>query len=123
MFYRYIMHTMQIFTCVCRGAMIMRVPRAYGHLTSIPGSHRPWNSGWKPEFNLLTRGNLCSHVAILCWALYIIRLSIYKFIVEYIIIIIISIHEFRPGWPVSVSAVISSRSLLSGRPGRRLPFG
>jgi hypothetical protein len=39
------------------------------------------------------------------------------------IIIIISIHEFRPGWPVSVSAVISSSSLLSGRPGRRLPFG
>jgi hypothetical protein len=40
-----------------------------------------------------------------------------------LIIIIISIHEFRPGWPVSVSAVISSSSLLSGRPGRRLSFG
>jgi hypothetical protein len=40
-----------------------------------------------------------------------------------VIIIIISHHEFRPGWPVSVSAVISSSSLLSGRPGRRLPFG
>jgi hypothetical protein len=39
------------------------------------------------------------------------------------VIIIISIHEFRPGWPVSVSAVISSRSLLSGCPGRRLRFG
>jgi hypothetical protein len=38
-------------------------------------------------------------------------------------IIIIFHHEFRPGWPVSVSAVISSSSLLSGRPGRRLPFG
>lgn len=64
MFYRYIMHTMQIFTCVCRGAMVMRVSTAYGHLTSIPGSHRPRNSGWKPEFNLLTRGNLCSHMLI-----------------------------------------------------------
>jgi hypothetical protein len=30
--------------------------------------------------------------------------------------------EFRPGWPISVSAVISSSSLLSGRPGRRLPL-
>jgi hypothetical protein len=29
-------------------------------------------------------------------------------------------HEFRPRWPVSVSAVISSSSLLSGLPGRRL---
>jgi hypothetical protein len=38
-------------------------------------------------------------------------------------IIIMYHHEFRPGWPVSVSAVISSSSLLSGRPGRRLPFG
>jgi hypothetical protein len=37
--------------------------------------------------------------------------------------IIIFHHEFRPGWPVSVSAVISSSSLLSGLPGRRLPFG
>jgi hypothetical protein len=25
------------------------------------------------------------------------------------------IHEFRPGWPVSVSTVISSSSFLSGR--------
>jgi hypothetical protein len=38
-------------------------------------------------------------------------------------LIIIFHHEFRPGWPVSVSAVISSSSLLSGRPGHRLPFG
>jgi hypothetical protein len=38
-------------------------------------------------------------------------------------ITIIFHHEFRPEWPVSVSAVISSSSLLSGRPGRRLPFG
>jgi hypothetical protein len=28
--------------------------------------------------------------------------------------------RFRPGWPVSVSAVISSSSLLTGLPGRRL---
>jgi hypothetical protein len=34
-------------------------------------------------------------------------------------IIIIFHHEFRPGFPVSVSAVISSSSLLSSR---RLPF-
>jgi sorting nexin-29 len=38
-------------------------------------------------------------------------------------IIIIFHHEFRPGWPVSVLAVISSSSLLSGLPGRRLPLG
>jgi hypothetical protein len=31
-------------------------------------------------------------------------------------IIIIFHHELRPGWPVSVSAVMSSNSLLSGRP-------
>jgi hypothetical protein len=30
------------------------------------------------------------------------------------VIIIIFHHKFRPGWPVSVSAVISSSSLLSG---------
>jgi hypothetical protein len=41
---------------------------------------------------------------------------------EYHIIIILH-HEFRPGRPVSVSAVISSSSLLRGLPGRRLPFG
>jgi hypothetical protein len=40
-----------------------------------------------------------------------------------IIIIIIFHHEFRPGWPVSVSAVILSSSLLIGLPGCRLPFG
>jgi hypothetical protein len=40
-----------------------------------------------------------------------------------LIIIIIFHHKFRPGWPVLVSAVISCSSLLSGRPGRRLPFG
>jgi hypothetical protein len=40
-----------------------------------------------------------------------------------IIIIIIFHHEFRPGWPVSVSAVISSSSLLSGFPSCHLPFG
>jgi hypothetical protein len=37
--------------------------------------------------------------------------------------IIIFHQEFRPGWPVSVSAVISSSSLLRGLPGRRVPFG
>jgi hypothetical protein len=42
-------------------------------------------------------------------------------VVAYLVIIIIFHHELRPGWPVSVSAVISSSSLLSGRPGRRLP--
>jgi len=31
------------------------------------------------------------------------------------VIIIIFHHEFRPGWPVSVSAVMSSNSVLSGR--------
>jgi hypothetical protein len=41
--------------------------------------------------------------------------SLQKTVDSNIIIIIISIHEFRPGWPVSVSAVISSRSVLSGR--------
>jgi hypothetical protein len=44
-------------------------------------------------------------------------------ITQNIIIIITIFHlEFRPRWPVSVSAVMSSNSLLSGRPGR-LPFG
>jgi hypothetical protein len=38
-------------------------------------------------------------------------------------IIIIFHHEFSPGWPVSVSAVISSSSLLRGLPVCRLPFG
>jgi hypothetical protein len=38
-------------------------------------------------------------------------------------IIILFHHKFRPGWPVSVSAFLSSNSLLSGCPGRRLPFG
>jgi hypothetical protein len=47
----------------------------------------------------------------------------YTLLLEKIIIIIIFHHEFRPGWPVSVSAVISSSSLLSGLPGHRLPFG
>jgi hypothetical protein len=37
--------------------------------------------------------------------------------------IIIFHQEFRPGWPVSVSALISSNSLLGGRPGRPFPFG
>jgi uncharacterized membrane protein len=47
-----------------------------------------------------------------------------KIILNIIIInIIIFHHEFRPGWPVPVSALISSSSLLSGLPGRRLPFG
>jgi hypothetical protein len=32
-----------------------------------------------------------------------------------VFIIIIFHHEFRPGWPVSVSAVVSSSSLLSGK--------
>jgi hypothetical protein len=36
----------------------------------------------------------------------------------FIIIIIIFHHEFRPRWPVSVSAFTSSSSLFSGLPGR-----
>jgi hypothetical protein len=40
----------------------------------------------------------------------------------HIIIIIIFHHEFRPGWPVSVSAVVSSSSFLSGHPDHCLPF-
>jgi hypothetical protein len=32
------------------------------------------------------------------------------------IIIIIFHHEFGPGWPVLVSAIMSSNSLLHGRP-------
>jgi hypothetical protein len=39
------------------------------------------------------------------------------------IIIIIFHHEFKLGWPVSVSAFTSSSSLFSGRPGHRFPFG
>jgi hypothetical protein len=50
-------------------------------------------------------------------------IRVIQLIIVIIIIIIIFHHEFRPGWPVSVAAVISSSSLLSGRPGRRLPFG
>jgi hypothetical protein len=38
-------------------------------------------------------------------------------------LLIIFHHEFRPGWPVLLSAVISSSSLLSGCPGHRLLFG
>jgi hypothetical protein len=40
-----------------------------------------------------------------------------------IIIIIIFHHEYRPGWPVSVSAFMSSSSLFIGHPGHCLPFG
>jgi hypothetical protein len=34
---------------------------------------------------------------------------------NFIIVIIIFHHEFWPGWPISVSAIMWSNSLLSGR--------
>jgi hypothetical protein len=47
----------------------------------------------------------------------------YFFLIIIMIMIIISHHEFRSGWPVSVSAFTSSSNLLGGHSGCRLPFG
>jgi hypothetical protein len=47
--------------------------------------------------------------------------SVNQFII--MITIIMIHHEFRTGWPDSLSSFTSSSSLFSGRPSRRLPFG